>query len=144
ATRSSWLQPRDMCDAFHDRIWSLSFGPLRSMWPSMALPYWLVVYLFHVRFILVSKARPSAVEPVMASCQFGVMPKPEILAPRSVSAVSWVSLLLGPWRSSTFCAMTSPLKFCQGPLPIRSRALITLTAPLGVELRYARHTFRPA
>ena len=54
--------------------------------------------------------------------------------PRSVSAVSWLSLLPGPWRSSTFWATTSPLKFCHGPLPIRSRALITLTEAFGDEL----------
>src|SRR5262247_2475378 len=50
------------------------------------------------------------------------------MVPRSVSDACMPSLLLSPWRSSTFWATTSPLKFCQGPRPMRSRAL-TACAP---------------
>src|SRR5258708_4857625 len=38
ATRSAWLQPRDWCEEFQDRAYSLSARPVRSIWPSIALP----------------------------------------------------------------------------------------------------------
>ena len=47
-------------------------------------------------------------------------------SPVSVSAVCFEILFAAPCSSSTLCAMTSPLAFCHGPRPMRSRAL---TAP---------------
>src|SRR3954454_18884704 len=92
----------------------------------MALPKVLLVQLLQVRFMLPGHALPSMSEPVSASCQFGVEPTPEIILPRSVSELAGPSLLLSLCRSATLVAITVPLAFCQGPLPIRSRAL---TAP---------------
>jgi hypothetical protein len=69
AIRSGWLQLRDMCAEFQDEL----FG-VRSICPSSADPKVLLVQLLHVRFMFAGKARPSGVEPVSASCQFGVAP----------------------------------------------------------------------
>ena len=46
------------------------------MWPTMALPNVLLVQLLQVRLRLAGNARPSSVEPVMASCWLGCMPTP--------------------------------------------------------------------
>src|SRR5260370_606987 len=119
---------RDWCAEFQERWNSLSAPPRRSTWPSMALPNWLLVQLLQVRLGLAGNGRPWAVEPVRMSCQLGLNPNPAIMAPRSVSEVDAPSLLLPPCRSSTLCPTTSPLKFCHGPLPMRSRAFT------GVEL----------
>src|SRR5262252_6502187 len=40
--------------------------------------------------------------------------------------------------------MTSPLKFCQGPRPMRSRALTACAPPVAWVLRYARQVLLPA
>src|SRR5215469_6879662 len=112
---------------FHDCKNSFALG-FRSIWPSMAEPNVLLVQLLQVKFRFAGKAWPSACEPVIASCQFGVMPTPAIMLPRSVSAVCWLRLLLALCRSSTSLAITTPLEFCHGPLPMRSRAL---TGPPG-------------
>src|SRR5260370_19706481 len=114
-----------MCVAFHDCENSVVLG-FRSMWPSIADPNVLLDQLLQVRFRFAGHARPSACEPVNASCQFGDMPTPAIMLPRSVSEVCWLRLLPALCRSSTFLATTTPLEFCHGPLPMRSRAL---TAP---------------
>src|SRR5437867_1938107 len=97
-----------------------------------ALP---IFQLPHVRSSPAAKAVPSGWEPVRMSCMFGVSPRPLTFSPFSVSAVSLVRLFL-PWSSATSFAMTAPLAFCQGPLPMRSRAL---TAPGPCVLRYACH-----
>src|SRR5206468_10036415 len=59
----------------------------------------------------------------------------------SVTALCLFKLLLLPCRSATSFAMTTPLAFCQGPVPIRSLAL-TACAPC--VLRYACHVRLPA
>src|SRR5262249_43039178 len=69
---------------------------------------------------------------------------PATMVPRSVSDVCMPSLLLSLCRSSTFCATTSPLKFCQGPFPIRSRALTGPPCAPALVLRYARQVLLPA
>src|SRR5215813_5420808 len=74
------------------------------------------------------------------SCMFGVSPRPLTISPFSVSAVCLLMLFL-PWSSATSFAITSPLVFRQGPLPMRSRAL---TAPDPWVLRYACHVLPPA
>src|SRR6185436_19380447 len=59
-TRFSWLQPRLGCVEFHDE-----FGPpVRSKWPSMAVPSPLLVQLLQVWSALSVNARPSGMEPV--------------------------------------------------------------------------------
>ena len=63
---------------------------------------------------------------------------------RSVSEVCMLSLLLSLCRSSTFCATTSPLKFCQGPGPTRSRAFTAALPSAACVLRYARQVLAPA
>src|SRR5229473_1187245 len=110
-----------MCVAFHDCENSVVLG-LRSMWPSMDEPNVLLVQLLQVRFRFAGNARPSACEPVNASCQFGVMPTPAIMLPRSVRAVCWLRLLPALCRSSTSLAITTPLA---GP------ALVTKNVTLG-------------
>ena len=67
ARRSSWLQPRDMCEAFQDLAYTVSVRPRRSECPTMALPKVLLVQLLHVRLRLPGNARPSMVEPVTMS-----------------------------------------------------------------------------
>src|SRR4051812_35293774 len=66
------------------------------------------------------------------------------MVPRSVNAGFMVSLLLSLCRSSTLFAITSPLKLCHGPAPIRSRALTAVVPPTAWVLRYARHVLPPA
>src|SRR5215470_8703582 len=66
------------------------------------------------------------------------------MVPRSVSEVCAPSLLLALCRSSTFCATTSPLKFCHGPRPMRSRALTAWAPPTPWVERYARQVLLPA
>src|SRR5215471_16675484 len=96
--KSAWLQPpsgpREGCDEFHDRDASSSRNPLRSIWPSMAAPWVLLVQLRQVRSSPAGKARPSGVHPVRTSCRFGAKPTPGITWPRSVSDVFMPSLLL--------------------------------------------------
>jgi hypothetical protein len=58
-----------------------------------ALPKVLLAQLLQVRLRFAGNARPSSVEPVMASCWFGCMPTPLTMVPFSASAVSRVSLL---------------------------------------------------
>ena len=69
--RSARLQPpsgpREGCDEFHDRAGASSRNPLRSMWPTMAAPWVLLVQLRQVRSSPAGKARPSGVEPVRTS-----------------------------------------------------------------------------
>src|ERR1700722_10935276 len=144
ARRSSCVQLRDWWAEFHERWNSLSAPPRRSTWPSMALPNPLLVQLLQVMLRLPGNALPSAVDPVRMSCQFGLKPKPAIIAPRSVSEVDAPSRTLPLCRSSTFCATTSPLKFCHGPLPMRSRALTGTLGGTELVLRYARHVLLPA
>src|SRR6185369_10556484 len=124
--RSLWLQPpsgpREGCDEFHERDAASSRKPLRSMWPTIAVPCVLLVQLRQVRSSPGGKARPSGVEPVNTSCRFGAKPTPGMIWPRSDSEVLTPSLLLSLCRSSTLVATTSPLKFFHGPLPTRSRA----------------------
>src|SRR3954463_16324496 len=55
-----------------------------------------------------------------------------------------VSLLFSLCRSSTLLAITSPLKFCHGPAPIRSRALTAVAPSTAWVLRYARQVLPPA
>src|SRR6266478_7760460 len=112
-----------MWAAFQDSRLAGVLG-VRSIWPRKVL----LDQLLQVRLRFAGNTRPSAVEPVMASCWFGCIPTPLTIVPFSVSAVSRVILLLAPWRSSTLVATTSPLKFFHGPLPMRSRAL---TGPPG-------------
>src|SRR5215469_1915995 len=66
------------------------------------------------------------------------------MVPRSVSEVSAFTLLLSLWRSPTLLATISPLKFCQGPRPMRSRALTAVTPSAACVLRYARQVLPPA
>ena len=54
---------------------------------------------------------------------FGLSPLALMVSPFSLSPVSLLILLLLLCKSSTSFAMTTPLAFCQGPLPIRSSAL---------------------
>src|SRR5437868_2367064 len=62
------------------------------------------------------------------------------MSPFSVNAVCLFRLLV-PWSSATFFAMTTPLAFCHGPVPMRSFAL---TACGPCVLRYACHVWLPA
>ena len=87
---------------------------------------------------------PSACEPVRMSCWFGVSPTPFTTVPFSVSAVSFLRLLLSEWRSSTLFAMTTPFAFVHGPLPIRSFAFTAGCPAAAAALRYARQVRLPA
>src|SRR5262249_12932626 len=136
-------QLRDIWAAFQDSRLGGFLG-VRSIWPSIVEPNVLLVQLLQVRFRFAGNARPSACEPVMASCQLGVMPTPAIMLPRSVSAVCWLRLLLALCRSSTSLAITTPLEFCHGPLPMRSRALTGPPWASAVLLRYACQVLPPA
>src|SRR6185437_11542090 len=55
------------------------------------------------------------------SCMLTVSPRPLTISPFSVRAVCLLMLLESEWRSSTFFATTTPLAFCHGPFPMRSR-----------------------
>ena len=52
---------------FQERDAASSRSPLRSMWPTMAVPCVLLVQLRQVRSSPAGKARPSGVEPVSTS-----------------------------------------------------------------------------
>ena len=91
-----------------------------------------------------ANAVPSGCVPVRMSCSFGVSPRPLTTAPFSVSAVCLLRLLLAPCRSATSLAMTSPLAFFHGPLPMRSLALTAGADPDACVLRYARQVRSPA
>src|SRR4051812_8738205 len=66
--------------------------------------------------------RPSRVRAVSTSWVFGELPRPAGIRLFSVSAVSLVHFGLGPCRSSTLEAISTPRTLYQGPVPIRSRA----------------------
>src|SRR5258708_37875481 len=82
--------------------------------------------------------RPCGSEPVRISCALTASPRPLTVSPFSVNAVCLVILFESEWRSSTLFATTTPLAFCHGPLPTRSRALTPAAPPGSVVLRYAR------
>ena len=130
ALRSAWLQPpsgpREGCDEFHDFDRRVVAQALRSWWPTIAAPAPLLVQLPQV----VSSPAGNARAVGLRAGQ-DVVPVRRVAAAVDdlallVSAVCLVRLLLRragrrrPWRSTT------PLAFCHGPLPMRSRAL---TAP---------------
>src|SRR5512137_2142574 len=94
----------------------------------------LFVQLLQVLSSLPANAVPSGCDPVRMSCWLGVSPRPLTTAPFSFSAVCLVRLLL-PCSSATSFAMTSPLTFCHGPLPMRSRALTAGDDPDAEALR---------
>src|SRR5262245_19416090 len=116
---------------------------MRSWWPTIAVPWPLCVQLPQVWSSPGGKARPSGVEPVRMSCRFGVSPRPLITSPFSLSAVCLL-ILLFPCSSSTSLAITTPVAFCHGPRPMRSRALTAGAPPEACVLRYARQVRWPA
>src|SRR5450631_1688539 len=124
----------------------VSAFPFRSTWPTMAEPKLLLVQLLQVRLTLSGMARPSMFEPVSMSCWLGVSPTPLTTVPFSVRPDSLLILLPALCRSSTLVAMTTPLAFCQGPRPIRSRALTVAPGleALVLELIYACQVLPPA
>src|SRR6058998_2502615 len=65
--RSAWLQPpsgpRERCDEFQDFDGSSSRRPMRSWWPTIAVPWVLFVQLPQVRSSPAANARPSGCEP---------------------------------------------------------------------------------
>src|SRR4051795_8319600 len=113
--------PREGCDEFQDFEASSSRRPMRSEWPTIAAPCVLLVQFLQVRSSPAANAVPSGCDPVRASWRFGVSPRPLMTSPFSLSAVCFVRLF-APCSSATSLAMTTPLEFCQGPLPMRSRA----------------------
>src|SRR6478672_494793 len=115
-------EPRDGCEVFQDFDGSSSRRPLRSKCPTIAAPCVELVQFLQVRSSPAAKAVPSACEPVSTSWRFGVSPAPLMTSPFSESAVCLVRLLPALWRSATSLAITTPLEFCHGPLPMRSRA----------------------
>src|SRR4051812_17064512 len=112
--------PREGCDEFQDLEASSSRRPMRSICPSIAAPWVLLVQFLHVRSSPAAKAVPSGCEPVSTSWRFGVSPRPLMTSPFSESALCLVSALV-PCNSATSLAITAPLEFFHGPLPIRSR-----------------------
>src|SRR2546430_13892635 len=72
------------------------------------------------------------------SCVLTASPRPLTISPFSVKAVCLLILFESEWRSSTLFATPTPLAFCHGPLPMRSRALTPAAPPGSVVLRYAR------
>src|SRR5215510_5590362 len=124
--------------------WVAGGLPSRSTWPSMALPNVLLVQLLQVRLRLPGNAFPSMSEPVMMSCMLGVSPRILTGSPFSLSAVVRPILLLALCRSATLVAITAPLAFCHGPLPMRSRALTGPPCAPWLVLRYARQVLPPA
>src|ERR1700738_4173066 len=136
--RSAWLQPpsgpREECEEFHDFDTSSSRRPVRSVWPTIAAPWVLVVQLRQVRSSPGGNALPSGCEPVSASCLLGVSPRPLTISPFSVRSVCLVRLL-APCNSSRSLATVTPLLFCQGPRPIRSRALTAVCPSAACVLR---------
>src|SRR5439155_12314385 len=97
-----------------------------------------------VRSSPAGSARPSGCEPVKMSWRLGVSPRPFTDSPFSLSAVGLLILLPALCRSSTLWAIASPLAFCHGPRPIRSRALMAGAPPAPCVLRYARQVRLPA
>src|SRR5689334_10146251 len=82
----------------------------------------LLVQLLQVMSSPAANVVPFGCEPVSISCVLGVSPRPLMPSPFSLIDVSLVRLFL-PCNSATLLATTTPLAFCHGPLPIRSRAL---------------------
>jgi len=80
---------------------------------------------------------PLGSEPVRMSCVFTASPRPLTVSPFSVRAVALVTLLASECSSSTLLATTTPLAFCHGPLPMRSRAFTPASPPGAVVLKYA-------
>src|SRR4051794_19114226 len=113
--------PREGCELFQDFEASSSRSPMRSECPSIAEPCVLLVQFLQVRSSPAVNAVPSGCDPVSTSCRFGASPRPLMTSPFSLSAVCLVRLL-APCSSATSFAITTPLEFCQGPLPTRSRA----------------------
>src|SRR6266481_8312171 len=114
--------PRDGCELFQDFDASSSRSPMRSEWPTKAEPCVLLVQFLQVRSSPAANAVPSGCDPVSTSWRFGVSPRPLMTSPFSLSAVCFVRPL-APCNSATSLAITTPLAFCHGPLPMRSRAL---------------------
>src|SRR5207237_7125440 len=114
---------REGCELFQDFDASSSRNPMRSEWPTIAEPCVLLVQFLQVRSSPAANAVPSGCDPVNTSWRLGVSPRPLMTSPFSESAVCLVRLLLALWRSATSLAMTAPLAFFHGPLPIRSLAL---------------------
>src|SRR5262249_47772064 len=81
---------------------------------------------------------PCGSEPVRMSCVLTGSPLPLMTSPCSVNGFCFVTLAEAECRSSTLLATTTPLAFCHGPLPIRSRAFTPASPPGSVVLRYAR------
>src|SRR5581483_7323029 len=133
----SWsgLQPREPCEEFHDFMCHVSFSPVMSEWPTMAEPSPLFVQLPQVVSPPAVENMPCGSEPVSMSCVLTGSPRPGTTSPFSVSAVALLILFLPECRSATFLAMTTPLAFFQGPLPMRSRALTPASPPGSVVLR---------
>src|SRR4029077_16450095 len=129
------------CDEFQDFEASSSRRPTRSICPTIAAPWVLLVQFLQVRSSPAAKAVPSACEPVSTSWRFGVSPRPLMTSPFSLSAVCLLRLLPAPWRSATSLAITTPLAFFHGPLPIRSRALTACAPSAACVDRYARQVF---
>ena len=71
------------------------------MWPTIVVPWVLLVQLWQVLSSPAGKARPSGCVPVSASCLLGVSPRPLTTSPFSVRAVCLVRLL-PPCNSSRF------------------------------------------
>ena len=112
----------------------------------MALPKLSLLQLLQVRLRLPANARPCISEPVRTSCWLGCSPTPLIGSPFSVSPFSLLILTFSLCRSSTLVAITAPLAFFQGPLPMRSRAFTVWAgcAALVALERYARQVLLPA
>src|SRR6516165_12168324 len=89
---------------------------------------------------------PSAVEPVRMSCSLGFGDPgqaPGTGCPRS--STNKIGFPLRSWRSARSFPTIRPLALNQGPLPIRSRALVGLLLLPGSRstLKYARHVLSP-
>src|SRR5262249_52551921 len=101
-----WLHPpsgpREGCDEFQDRDATSSRNPLRSIWPTIAAPYVLLVQLRQGRATPARKAPPVGGEALRSWGRVGAKPTPGMIWPRSVSDVFMPSLLLSLCRSSTF------------------------------------------
>src|SRR5258706_16096997 len=78
------------------------------------------------------------------SCLLGVSLRPGSMSALSVSAVCLLILFLSLWRSATLLAIITPFALDQGPVPIRSRALIAGWPADPFPLRYACHILAPA
>src|ERR1700722_10857857 len=130
----SWLQPREGWAEFQEAF----PPPVRSKWPSCAVPVVLEVQLLHVWSAASGYAVPSGREPVRMSCWLGWSPKPLGVSPFSVRTEAFETLAprranssVSPCSSCRLRATSWPLALYQGPSPMRSRALITV---LGLSL----------